>query len=281
MLPSFQKEERIEEVPTEEKKEIIVRLDKVSPFEKKSSDKLIQIVKSKIEQGKRQFGSSGASLTHQIWNPKYKGKGLDSAKAQIGIQGEHKTTGLLKKWIEDKPAAILVDSIHLETDTEETVDEDGVLEGGDTDHCIIIGKKIILIDSKAWKKKASYSVNEEGVVLRSNKEFPGGNVRIRQAKHLWEEYLANFGVDIECVIAITSEEVFVVRDRTWWRVGYKLTNYDDFYKWLDKIYERMGDDEKSVIYYDLVAEVVSMCVKPYNVQKELLPNVYHLLGKSN
>lgn len=242
--------------------------------------KLVQVVTKQIEEGRRYFGSSGASLTHQIYNPEYRQEGLDTTLAKIGMEGEHKTTKHLRSWTKDKQDVIVVDSVHLDGVGKEDESEYGIPDYGDTDHVLIIGKDIIVIDSKAWKKRAKYSVSEDGEVLRSKKEFPGGKVRMRQAKFIWRDYFKKYGVNVQSIIVITADEVFVVRDRVWWQQAFKLTNYKDFDMWLDKAYNYIPENEHGKIYPDIVAEVVSMCVKPFNVAKELMPNAYHLIKGS-
>ena len=108
------------------------------------AEKRMDIIQAKVEQGRRYFGSSGASLTHQVSNPIYKDCGINPALAQAGIEGEHKTTKLLKEWIKTMPNAVLIDSVHIKGAGKEEVDEEtGTMNAGDTDHVVIIGKMVL------------------------------------------------------------------------------------------------------------------------------------------
>ena len=89
----------------------------------------LDIVDKLLNDGRRYFGSSGASLTHQISDPEYEDKGIDAGLAKAGLDGEHRTSRLLMKWMEDKPNVVLVDSVHLKSYGEEELNEEtGVFE---------------------------------------------------------------------------------------------------------------------------------------------------------
>lgn len=244
-----------------------------------TNEKLLSIVGNSLKKGRRYFGSSAASLTHQIDNPIYRDTDFDRKIANIGLEGERKTTLKLKEWMKDKPNVVLIDSIHIKGMGKEEIDEEGVMDAGDTDHLLIIGNHLIIIDSKAWKK-STYKVLETGQILRSNKPFPGGNVKITNAIYLWKNYLKDYPISAEGIIIITNEEAFVTRDFNWHKQQFKLTNYSDLYKWLDGIYNKSGIDKES-IYVDLVAEIAKCCVKPYNAMKEKLGGTYNLLRGGN
>lgn len=243
-----------------------------------STNKQLDVVEKILLRGKRNFGSSGASLTHQISNPEYKDAGIDAGLAKVGLAGEHKTSKQLREWIKDKPNVVLVDSVHIKGHGKEELNEEtGTIDGGDTDHLLIVGNVVILIDSKNWKKKRKYGVNEKGVVTRSGKPFPGSNVRITQAMYLWKKYLDPHRVTTRAVINITSEEVFVVRDVNWWKQSFKVVAMPDLFEILDKIWERIPDEQKNVIDVNIVSDVVISAIKPYDVVKESLGSAAYLL----
>lgn len=252
-----------------------MKIKKLSEYSFENT-RLLEVVTKQLRAGKRYFGSSGGSLTHQVSNPKYRDLGFDKKIASIGLDGERKTTKLLKKWASDKPDVILIDSIHLDGMGKEEIDEEGVMEAGDTDHIVVFGSHIVCIDSKAWRK-SNYRVNEKGEVLRNKKPFPGGKVRMRQAIGLWKSYLKDYDISISSIIVITQDDVTVIRDKTWWMQCFQLTNYNDFYNWLDRVYTKKGNQD--VIYSDLIANIVKCCVRPYDAQRELLGNIYHLKNK--
>lgn len=245
------------------------------------SEKQLDVVERVLKSGRRTFGSSGASLTHQIHNPKFNEKGIDASLAKVGLSGEHTTSKMLRNWIKDKPNVVLVDSIHVRGygDKEEVVDEEtGVIEGGDTDHILIAGDFIILIDSKNWKNKKKYSVNKSGEVLRTNKPFPGGKVKMKQANYLWKAYLRPYKPSTISIINITSPEVFVVRDTHWWQNrDFKLLTMNELTEFLDKIWEQVSDDSKNKINVNLVTAVVTQIIKPYDVYRENIKSASRLL----
>lgn len=218
-----------------------------------------------LEGGARYFGSSGASLTHQAFNPEYIEKNkIDPTLAKIGLQGERDTTTILKKWIKDKPVAVLADSIHVLGAGKEEVDEEtGMIEGGDTDHVLIIGSEVILIDTKRWKKKANYSVGDNGEALRSNKAFPGGNLHMRQAIHLWLNFLDE-DASITGIVCINAEDTVVFRNRNWYQQNYRLVEVGRFIELLDEKWKLIDDYDKSHINSTLVSQVVLNAVKPYD-----------------
>lgn len=217
-----------------------------------------------LEAGRRYFGSSGASLTHQVFNPAYTSKGLDTGAAKIGLEGERSTTKFLKDWIKDKPNAVLVDSVHIRGWGKEEVDEEtGLIEGGDTDHVLIIGSEVILIDTKRWKKKSNYTVADDGKVLRANKNFAGGAVNATAALHLWLDYL-HHSAKLTSMVVINAEDSVVFRNRNWYQQKYRLVEMDRFKELLDLKYEKIDEEDKNSINSTLVSQVVVGAVKPYN-----------------
>ena len=173
----------------------------------------------------------------------------------------------------------MIDSISLpiEEKMEPEVDgEEGQLDLGDTDHLLIIGSTLVIIDSKNWKSKASYKFNDDGSILRSGKEFPGNRPRINQAKYLWEKYYSNTTIaDIEAFVCISADgNTFIQRDRNWWKFGYKLVNQETLIYFLDKLYAQISD--KGYVRPELVAKALKGLTKPYNKYKEKFGNVYNL-----
>lgn len=217
-----------------------------------------------LKNGRRYFGSSAASLSHQAFNPEYVDKGINPTLAKIGLEGERDTTTVLKRWIKDKPGAILVDSVHIRGWGKEDVDpETGIIDGGDTDHVILIGSEVILIDTKRWKKKSNYSVGDNGQALRANKEFPGGNLHMTQAIHLWLDYLHE-DASITGIVVINSEDTVVFRNRNWYTKPYRLVEIGRFIELLDEKWKMISDYDKTHINSTLVSQVVMGAVKPYD-----------------
>lgn len=240
--------------------------------------KQIDIVEKLIHNGRRYFGSSGASLSHQISNPAYLDKGIDTGLAKAGLEGEHKTSRLLLKWMEGKPNVVLVDSVHLKSYGEEVYDEEtGTFEGGDTDHVLIIGNFVIIIDSKNWKSRKRYSINDKGEVIRGNQSFAGGKISTIRASKLWAEALKSHRATISSIVNISSDKVAVTRDRNWWKQPYRLVTLETLEEFLNDVWEKLPEESKSTINVNLVTSIVANAIKPYDVFKEQLGEVSSLL----
>lgn len=255
----------------------------------------VEAIAGMLKKGRRYFGSSGASLTHQVnYKPSKEeqesGGGINPKSARIGLEGERNTTKLLKKWMKDKPGAVLVDSVHIKSreeietldpsemgdedadaDLPESVDEEeGVVDGKDTDHVLIIGNQVILIDTKRWRKKRHYTISNgkkggypPGIVLRSGRSFPGGNVRMRGAIYRWLEYL-NSEASISAVVVINNEEVTVGINKAYFvNVPYRLVTRDMLFEQLDKLWvKECSDVDRRSINPVTVAQVAMCAIKP-------------------
>lgn len=218
-----------------------------------------------LKKGRRYFGSSGASLTHQAFNPAFEDKGVDPKLAEIGLEGERDTTLFLQDWMKDKPNVILVDSVHIKGVGEETVDEEtGMIDGGDTDHIMIIGDEVILIDTKRWRSKTSYQVDDDGSVLRANKSFPGCQIKMREAIYMWLDHLPE-EVKLTGLVVINTEDITVYRTRNWYTQAYRLVELERFKELLDAKWEEIDDEDKNKINTNIVAQVALSTVKPYDV----------------
>lgn len=242
------------------------------------NEKQVELTEEMLENGRRYFGSSGASLTHQVSNPIYKEKGIDSALAKVGLDGEHKTSRLLMEWMKDKPNVVLIDSIHLKSYGEEEFNEEtGTMDGGDTDHCLVIGRFVLIIDSKNWKGKKRYEISDKGEVTRSKKPFPGGKINTVPASKLWADALSPFGVTISSIVNITSDKVMVTRDRNWWKQPYRLVTLEVLEEFLNDVWEKLPQDTKEDLNVNLIASIASNAIRPYDVYKEKLGQVSGLL----
>lgn len=216
-----------------------------------------------LKKGRNYFGSAGASLTHHVNNPDYDSE-FKRKLVSTGMEGERSTSNVLRKWIADKPTAVLLDSVHIKGFGKEEIDEEtGTVEGGDTDHVLIIGSNVILIDTKRWKSRRSYSIGPKGTVLRSNKYFGGGKVRAKQAKFLWKQYLHS-SAKVSSIVCINSEKIFVKMDVNWKKAGFQLRTIEDLTNTLDYRYEKFDDKDKEVINSTLVAQIAMCCIKPFD-----------------
>lgn len=255
---------------------------------KNTSLKQTQMIEDIIRKGKRHFGSSAASLSH-MQDPDRKGElpeGWKPEVVDVAIKGEKDTTEFIMKWMKDKPAAVLLDSLHIPGAGKETIDEEtGLIEGGDTDHILVIGDYLIVIDSKAWKKKSRYTVQDSHTVLRNGKEFPGGNVKIDDSLHMWLDYIDGDDFEIFGAIFIDNDDeqdpktkewsTSVFRNRNWWQNYWFLVEQSRMKSWLDERYREIaGYDEDSGEYDDLdaikrinpnlIAQIAVTCQRPYS-----------------
>lgn len=251
---------------------------------KLTNQKLIDVTKKFIvNQERRYFGEAAMGLTNQLNNPKYKEMGVNVKSLSIGIDGEKATSKVLREWIKDKPNVVLIDSIHLKPEIpEEELDEEtgevNVL--GDTDHLIIIANKIVLIDSKNWKEKTTYTVNENQV-LRSKHPFKGNKPKMREAKYLWRKFYQGYNIDIECFVCISNPNTIIIRDREWWSADYKFVNHKTLIYFLDEMYkeDELGEEKNNYINIELVAKAITGLQKPYIPMLENHPDFFKMVKK--
>lgn len=231
-------------------------------------------IEKMLQKGKRYFGSSGASLTHQVNNPDPDSE-IKPELAKVGLEAERDTTKFLRNWMKDKPGVVLIDSVHInmdykspevdEDELEDQLDEEtGVVDGKDTDHVLLIGDQVVLIDTKRWKKKRRYSVSENGQALRANRPFPGSRIRMRNAIYLWLEYLHE-DANISGMVLINSPEVSVTRNLYWYREqAYRLVEIDRFEELLNDRWEKCSDEDRKTVNSTLVAQVALSAIKPFD-----------------
>lgn len=239
-------------------------IDNIKPQVSKKIQKM-------LERGVRKFGVSAASLSHQAFNKDYPIKDIDPLSAKIGLEGERDTSFLIKKWIDGregeqgaKKNAVLIESVHIRGWGKEEIDpETGFIDGGDTDHIIVIGSEVILIDTKRWKSKKKYSVSDKGTVLRTDKPFPGGNVHMNRAIYMWLDYLDE-SASLTGIICINAEEVTVFRNRNWYTQPFRLVEKERFIELLDEKYEEISNYDKQHINSTLISQIAINVVKPYD-----------------
>ena len=214
-----------------------------------------QIVHAALTAGRRHFGAAGASLTHHVDNPNQPTE-FSRGAIKAGIRGEQATSQAIQKWMQAHPSAVLIDSVHIKNNNTLLPDEDKP----ETDHVLIIGNHVILIDSKRWKSKRKYSVNDKGTILRNGRTFPGGKVHARQATYLWSKHLGG-SVKVNSIVCISSSQVYAEYRKDWPKIGFQLVTLEQLTKALDYQAKRIGS--VNTIRTDLVATVASSCIKPY------------------
>lgn len=225
----------------------------IKPEVQKKVDELINQRKRKY------FGSSGASLTHELKGDKqtdFKRKALET-----GLRGENRTTLMLKDWIKTKNNVILVDSVHLKQRGVEKLD------GKDTDHVLIMGNTILLLDTKVWKRKRKYKISKTGTILRGNRNFPGGKVNSKAAMYMWRNYFPE-AKNIFACICIQQKEVFVPYDTEWKKSPFKVVTAENLFTYLDYIYKKNVKPNEP-INTKIAAKVIVSAVKPKDPLSEI------------
>lgn len=218
-------------------------------------DTVVQMVTNMFNNGRQVFGAAGASLTWGI-------EGSDGGDVSAGIEGERMTAKLIKEWLPQHPHAYIVHSVQRPTSV------------GDTDHILVMGKYVILIDSKRWKGKRKYSLTPSGTIKRGTVDFTEGKINIIPALKDWRETLGS-GKRVSGIVTIAQEEVFVVYDQNWAKAPYKLIANEKLLEFLDKLAE--GGKEKDMEYIDIstASILISRAIKPRDRRKEVI-NMRHL-----
>lgn len=225
-------------------------------------------IQAMLKSGRRYFGSAGASLSHHVNNPDYTSE-FKHRLVNNGLEGERSTSLILQKWAKKIPNAVVFDSVHIRGMGKEEIDEEsGMIEGGDTDHIIVIGNHVILIDTKRWRSGWFYSVNEKGQVIRGKRNFGGGRVHASQAKRLWKQYL-DTSAKVSSIVCINAKDVKVRKDKNWKKQSWKLHSIEEIESTLDYRYEKMDDYDKTHINTSLIAQIVVCCIKPFDPYKRV------------
>lgn len=175
-------------------------------------------VKQVLKDGAKTLGTPAASLT---W-------GIDGntmlPQLESGKEGEKQTAGLLDKLAEEIPEMFVFHSLSWPE------------SAGDTDHVVVYGNLVLVVDSKRWKGSRKYSVTAGGEVLRGTVPFPSGKVKIRYALNIWRKKLK--GVKVFGAISIAQEKIFVVRDKNWYKAPYSLVEYEKLEDYLRTTFKK-------------------------------------------
>lgn len=254
-----------------------VEITEVTQYVEGVSPGAVEVVEDHLRRGRRYFGSAGAGLTHQAYNTNYKSDGkINRKSALIGIDAERKTSDALREWIKDKPEAVLIDSVHIKGFGDTVVNEEtGLVEGGDTDHVLIIGSQVLIVDTKRWKQKRVYSVSNKGAILRSTgkgkpaRSFPGGRINIRGALGIWRGYLSDTEAKTMGLICVHPDSIFVKIDDNWFKQSFRITSFSKLYQFLDRHYKNIPAGNKDKIHTEIVAKAAASTIMPYDRQKEM------------
>lgn len=167
-------------------------------------------------QQRRIAGEPGAALT---WGIKGAGRGDVTA----GIEGEKMVGRALNTYTTQHDGTYLFHSVAWP----------GAVEG-DTDHILIRGHQMVIIDSKRWKQKRKYSVTAKGAILRGTVRFPEGKVKIVSALGSWRR-ITPPGTRLTGIVCIAQKNVFVPYDNNWRKAPFRLVTVENLPALLDRI----------------------------------------------
>jgi hypothetical protein len=204
-------------------------------------------VKKLLQEGQKVFGTPAASLTWGI-----DGKRLIPA-LDAGKEGEKMTAKVLDKLAEDHPALFTFHSLSWPESQ------------GDTDHIVVYGDLMIVIDSKRWKASRKYSITAKGAIMRGTVPFPEGKVKIGSALHVWRRKFPKNKVS--GVVTIAQEKVFVVRDKNWYRAPYRLVEHE---KLEEFILEMIQKNPAQKVSGNTLVNLGMLLVKPRDRMSEII-----------
>ena len=184
----------------------------------------IEHMDSMLDSGRQIYGVPGAGLTWGI-------KGNKGIDVNIGMEGEKMVGGIINEWVSQHPNTLSFHSTRCPN-----------LGDADTDHVVIIGATVVLVDSKRWMSKRKYSVSSKGDILRGTVAFPEGKqVTIKPQMKKWREAVPE-GVSVAGVVCIAQSEVFVPYDDNWRRAPFRLVTADKLVDTLDYYNKRARKD---------------------------------------
>lgn len=211
---------------------------------------LVQALIPMLEGGRRRFGAAAASLTWGI-------DGADPGILRAGIDGELMTAGVLERWVKLRDDAVVVHSVGWPGSI------------SDTDHLLIVGSRVYLVDSKRWKEKRTYSFAQDFQIKRGTVKFDGGDVHMSAAISSWKKVLPA-EVKVYGIVVIAQDEVSVKKDNLWWKAPFRLVTAEDLESFLDDDVDKMPDREKGFVDADTIATIVSRAIKPRDRRREII-----------
>lgn len=192
----------------------------------------------------RTFGTPGASLT---WGVKDFGKGEVTA----GLEGEQATGKILNNYVNTSVKHLTVfHSVQWPGNT-----------NGDTDHVLLSGKNVYIIDSKKWKTKRKYSVTQSGTILRGTVRFPEGKVKILSALQTWRNILPD-GVRVKGIVCIAQKDVFVPYDQNWQKAPFKLVTLNNLTDFFDRNLSTPPTEAELLYEPHIALPILQRLIKP-------------------
>ena len=205
-------------------------------------------IRKLLQDGAKTLGSPAASLT---W-------GIDGNRMipalEAGKEGELLTASLLNKIAEANKSAFVFHSLSWPESS------------GDTDHVLLYGDLLLVIDSKRWKSSRKYSVKPNGTIMRGTVPFESGKVRIGSAVKVWRKKFP--GLKVQGIVTIAQEKVFVTRDENWYHAPYRLVEHDKLEEFLEEVFHK-NPVKKNVSGKTLV-DLGLLLVKPRDKREGLI-----------
>lgn len=218
-------------------------------------EELVSFIRSLLEADVKSFGQPGASLT---WGIQEGDNTIEGGEVSVGIEGERVTATALNEWAKTKENAVIVNSVKWPGS-----------EHGDTDHVLIIGNKVIIIDAKRWKSKRKYTISETGNIKRGNQVFEHGKVKIGPALKSWKAVVPP-EFKVVGIVCVAQDEVFVEYDNAWRKSFYKLVTLEQLPHYLDELIGGYKEEDVNFVHLGLVSRVIAGIIKPRDRRSEVI-----------
>lgn len=202
-----------------------------------------------ILSGANSFGVHGASLTWGV-------NGVKGGVVGVGHEGEKMVGKFLDQYANEHQGVRVLHSIEWPGSK------------GDTDHMLIVGNLMVIIDAKRWKAKRKYSVTPRGAILRGTVAFPEGKVKMLPAMKAWRETMGK-GVSLVGIVCVAQHEVFVPYDKNWKQAPFKLVTIEQLGVFLDKLIASHPKAKESTNSRTLMIPV-SRVIKPFDPRAGLI-----------
>jgi len=202
-----------------------------------------------LKRGDRVLGAPGASLTWGIDGDRMK------PQLESGMEGEKQTAGILAALSEKIPQMFVFHSLSWPE------------SNGDTDHIVVYGDLVIVIDTKRWKATRKYSITAKGQILRGTVPFPEGRVKIGYALASWRKKLPGAN-KVQGVVAISQDKVFVARDQNWHKAPFRLVEAEKLEEFLLQSFKKNPIQKPTPA--PLLVYLGSLLVKPRDRRSELI-----------
>ena len=224
---------------------------------RQTSDEVTKIVQAvrKVLSVQQIFGTPGASLTWGV-------KGATVGEVEAGIRGERFTGEVLNELVRrDKRYHVF-----------HSISKPG--KWGDTDHILIRGNTVFIIDSKMWRRGKTYVINSRGRVFRGSVRFAGGDVKMGDSVDDWRKILPRT-CKIIGVVCIAQTDVAVQYDNNWTKAPYALVPIADLPNFVNS---RAGEEPNrlsfgcEMVAYHLLTHLVKPNPNPLTPQQLPFPD---------